>query len=94
MVVGTPGGSTIIILFCKPYWTYQNLIEYGKQSTHLVFIINGFQARLLSTRLFFKGLLEKKVKGYKINETDKGLPGQVDAILVASKLEGEPIKGQ
>jgi gamma-glutamyltranspeptidase/glutathione hydrolase len=39
---------------------------------------------------FDKGLLARKAKGYKINETDKEIVGQVDAILVLpnGKLEG------
>jgi gamma-glutamyltranspeptidase/glutathione hydrolase len=38
---------------------------------------------------FDKGLLAVKAKGYKINETDKEIVGQVDAILVLpNKLEG------
>jgi gamma-glutamyltranspeptidase/glutathione hydrolase len=47
-----------------------------------------FQPDSFLTRLTGK---ESK-QGYKINETDQEIVGQVDAILVASKLEGEPIK--
>jgi gamma-glutamyltranspeptidase/glutathione hydrolase len=44
----------------------------------------------LRTRLFWKAYWQKvKAKGYKINETDKEIVGQVDAILVPTeKLEG------
>jgi gamma-glutamyltranspeptidase/glutathione hydrolase len=43
-----------------------------------------------------KAYWQSKSKGYKINETDKEIVGQVDAILVLpnGKLEGGPMRGQ
>jgi hypothetical protein len=55
--------------------------EYAGSSQRT--IINGFQTRLPSNQTLLTRLTGKvKAKGYKINETDKEIVGQVDAILV------------
>jgi gamma-glutamyltranspeptidase/glutathione hydrolase len=93
MVVGTPGGSTIITSVMQ---TILNVYEY-KMSMQEAVNAPRFHHQWLPDEVTFepnsfdKELLEKvKEKGYKINETNKEIVGQVDAILVLSngKLEG------
>ncbi len=93
MVVGTPGGSTIITSVLQ---TILNVYEYNMSMQQAV---NSprFHHQWLPDEITFepnsfdKELLEKvKEKGYKVNETNKEIVGQVDAILVLPnrKLEG------
>jgi gamma-glutamyltranspeptidase/glutathione hydrolase len=93
MVVGTPGGSTIITSVLQ---TILNVSEFNMSMQEAV-NAPRFHHQWLPDEITFepdsfdKGLLEKvKAKGYKINETDKEIIGQVDAILVlpSGKLEG------
>jgi gamma-glutamyltranspeptidase/glutathione hydrolase len=92
MVVGTPGGSTII----TSVLTILNVSEFNMSMQEAV-NAPRFHHQWLPDEITFepdsfdKGLLEKsKSKGYKINETDQEIVGQVDAILVLpnGKLEG------
>lgn len=93
MVVGTPGGSTIITAVAQ---TILNCYEFnmGMQSAvdaprfhHqwlpdvIVFEPNGFSAPLIE---------ELRAKGYNINEENNPIIGKVDAILVLpdGRLEG------
>jgi gamma-glutamyltranspeptidase/glutathione hydrolase len=93
MVVGTPGGSTIITSVLQ---TILNVYEF-KMSMQEAVNAPRFHHQWLPDEITFEPnsfssqLLEKlKKKGYKVNETDKEIVGQVDAILVLSngKLEG------
>jgi gamma-glutamyltranspeptidase/glutathione hydrolase len=93
MVLGTPGGSTIITSVLQ---TILNVSEFNMSMQEAV-NAPRFHHQWLPDEITFepdsfdKGLLEKvKAKGYKINETDKEIIGQVDAILVlpSGKLEG------
>ncbi|WP_306350824.1 gamma-glutamyltransferase [Flavobacterium sp. '19STA2R22 D10 B1'] len=93
MVVGTPGGSTIITSVLQ---TILNVYEFNMSMQEAVdaprfhhqwlpdevtFEPNGFDAKTLN---------ELKQKGYNINEKDNPIIGKVDAILVLpnKKLEG------
>jgi gamma-glutamyltranspeptidase/glutathione hydrolase len=93
MVVGTPGGSTIITSVLQ---TILNVYEFNMSMQEAVdaprfhhqwlpdvitFEPNSFSADIL------KGLKEK---GYNISEKDKEIIGQVDAVLILenNKLEG------
>ena len=93
MVVGTPGGSTIITSVLQ---TILNVYEF-KMSMQEAVNAPRFHHQWLPDEITFEPnsfssqLLEKlKTKGYKVNETDKEIVGQVDAILVLPnrKLEG------
>jgi gamma-glutamyltranspeptidase/glutathione hydrolase len=92
MVVGTPGGSTIITSVMQ---TILNVYEYNMSMQEAV-NAPRFHHQWLPDEVTFepnsfdKELLGKlKEKGYKINETKKEIVGQVDAILVLQngKLE-------
>lgn len=93
MVVGTPGGSTIITSVLQ---TILNVVEFDMSMQeavsaprfhhqwlpdHINFEPNGFSAEILEAL---------KAKGYQINEGYTPILGKVDAILVLSdrKLEG------
>ena len=93
MVVGTPGGSTIITSVLQ---TILNVYEYGMSMQEAVnaprfhhqwlpdeitFEPNSFDTELLNNL---------KKKGYIINEKNKEIIGEVDAVLILSngKLEG------
>lgn len=92
MVVGTPGGSTIITSVMQ---TILNVYEYNMSMQEAVNAAR-FHHQWLPDEVTFepnsfgKELLRKvKEKGYKVNETNKEIVGQVDAILVLpnGKLE-------
>ncbi|WP_369769291.1 gamma-glutamyltransferase [Flavobacterium sp. WC2416] len=93
MVVGTPGGSTIITSVLQ---TILNVYEYNMSMQEAV-NAPRFHHQWLPDEITFepnsfdKELLKKvKEKGYKVNETNKEIVGQVDAILILAngKLEG------
>lgn len=93
MVVGTPGGSTIITSVLQ---TILNVYEF-KMSMQEAVNVPRFHHQWLPDEITFEPnsfsseLLEiLKKKGYKVNETDNEIIGQVDAILVLpnGKLEG------
>ena len=93
MVVGTPGGSTIITSVLQ---TILNVYEF-KMSMQEAVNAPRFHHQWLPDEITFepnyfdKNLLKEiQKKGYKVNETDSEIVGQVDAILVLPdrKLEG------
>ena len=93
MVVGTPGGSTIITSVLQ---TILNVYEF-KMTMQEAVNAPRFHHQWLPDEITFepnsfdKTLLENlKKKGYSIKETDKEIIGEVDAILVLpnAKLEG------
>jgi gamma-glutamyltranspeptidase / glutathione hydrolase len=97
MVVGTPGGSTIITSVLQ---TILNVYEYNMSMQEAV-NAPRFHHQWLPDEITFepnsfdKELLKKvKEKGYKVNETNKEIVGQVDAILILAngKLEGGAVK--
>jgi gamma-glutamyltranspeptidase/glutathione hydrolase len=92
MVVGTPGGSTIITSVLQ---TILNVYEYNMSMQEAVNAAR-FHHQWLPDEITFEpnsfeqDLLERlKEKGYKVDETNKEIVGQVDAILVLpnGKLE-------
>lgn len=93
MVVGTPGGSTIITSVLQ---TLLNVYEFGMSMQEAV-NAPRFHHQWLPDEITFepnsfsKDLLENlKEKGYFINEKNKEIIGEVDAVLVLpdGKLEG------
>lgn len=93
MVVGTPGGSTIITSVLQ---TILNVYEYNMSMQEAVNAARFHHQWLpdeitFEPKSFDKKLLEKLIlKGYKVNETNKEIIGEVDAILILpdGKLEG------
>lgn len=93
MVVGTPGGSTIITSVLQ---TILNVYEFGMSMQEAV-DAPRFHHQWLPDEITFepnsfdeKTLQALREKEYQINENNKEIIGQVDAILVLpnSKLEG------
>jgi len=93
MVVGTPGGSTIITSVLQ---TILNVYEFGMSMQEAV-DAPRFHHQWLPDEITFepnsfsKEITNKlKEREYKINEANKEIIGQVDAVLVYpnGKLEG------